>query len=107
MRTTRFILGDEHTPDDVLLIDLMHRAVRRICEGEAGAGAVAPTVRVINISIGDETRPFDRVVSPWARLLDWLSFKYGVLFIVSAGNIVAPLRLAAAQGAIGGMAPEA
>ena len=93
----------EHTPDDVLLIDLMHRSVRRICEGEAGSEAVAPTVRVINISIGDETRIFDRSVSPWARLLDWLSFKYGILFVVSAGNCTAPLRLATAQGTVGGM----
>jgi hypothetical protein len=61
----------EHTPDDVLLIDLMHRAVRRICEGDAGEGASAPTVRVVNISIGDESRSFDRALSPWARLLDW------------------------------------
>jgi hypothetical protein len=97
----------EHTPDDVLLIDLMHRAVRRICEGDAGEGASAPTVRVVNISIGDESRSFDRALSPWARLLDWLSFKYGVLFIVSAGNCLAPLRLAAAQGTLGGMASEA
>lgn len=95
----------EHTPDDVLLIDLMHRSVKRICEGEAGAGPVAPTIRVVNISIGDETRIFDRAISPWARLLDWLSFKYGVLFVVSAGNSVGSLRLAAAQGTIGGMDP--
>ncbi|MEO8315620.1 MAG: S8 family peptidase [Pseudomonadota bacterium] len=96
----------EHTPDSVLLIDLIHRAVRRICEGEAGAAAVAPTVRVINISIGDETRTFDRAMSPWARLLDWLSFKYGVLFVVSAGNCLAPLELAVAKGTIGGMASQ-
>lgn len=96
----------EHTPDDVLLIDLIHQAVRRICEGEAGAAAVAPTVRVINISIGDDTRTFDRAISPWARLLDWLSFKYGVLFVVSAGNSLAPLQLAVPQGTIGGMTSE-
>lgn len=96
----------EHTPDDVLLIDLIHRAVKRICEGEAGAAAVAPTVRVINISIGDETRTFDRAISPWARLLDWLSFKYGVLFVVSAGNNLASLQLNVAQGTIGGLTPD-
>jgi hypothetical protein len=96
----------EHTPDSVLLIDLIHRAVKRICEGDDGAAAVAPSVRVINISIGDETRTFDRAMSPWARLLDWLSFKYGVLFIVSAGNSLAPLELAVAKGTIGGMASE-
>jgi subtilisin family serine protease len=95
----------EHTPDDVLLMDLMHRSVKRICEGEAGEGPVAPTVRVINLSIGDETRVFDRAMSPWARLLDWLSFKYGVLFVVSAGNAVDTVRVATPQGTIGGMSP--
>jgi hypothetical protein len=50
----------EHTPDDVLLIDLIHRAVKRICEGDANSAAVAPTVRVINLSIGDDARAFDR-----------------------------------------------
>lgn len=95
----------ERTPDDVLLIDLMHRSVKRMFEGDAGSAPAAPTVRVINISIADETRVFDRAMSPWARLLDWLSFKYGVLFVVSAGNSVAALRLAAAQGTIGGIDP--
>ena len=82
----------EHTPDDVLLIDLIHRAVKRICEGDAGEPPAAPTVRVINLSIGDDSRVFDRVMSPWARLLDWLAFKYRVLFVVSAGNDSGALR---------------
>ena len=72
--------GDERTPDDVLLVDLIHRAVRRLFDGEGAQAAVAPTVRVINLSIGDEHRLFSRQISPWARLLDWLSWKYGVLF---------------------------
>jgi hypothetical protein len=83
----------EHTPGDVLLIDLIHRAVKRICEGEGQQPASAPTVRVINLSIGDEARLFEREMSPWARLLDWLSFRYNVLFIVSAGNDMRPLSL--------------
>lgn len=83
----------EHTPDDVLLIDLIHRAVKRICEGEGQEPAVAPSVRVINLSIGDEARLFERQMSPWARLLDWLSFRYSVLFIVSAGNDMRALSL--------------
>lgn len=65
----------EHTPDDVLLIDLIHRAVKRICEGDGQEPAAAPSVRVINLSIGDEARLFDRQMSPWARLLDWLAFR--------------------------------
>ncbi len=38
------------------------------------------------MSIGDHFRLFDRRLSSWARLLDWLSVKYQVLFCVSAGN---------------------
>lgn len=76
----------EITPDNILLIDLMHRAIKRIFEGEAGEPAAAPTVKIISISLGDAARPFDRYLSPWARLLDWLAFKHRVLFIISAGN---------------------
>lgn len=46
----------------------------------------AATGCVINLSIGDPARPFIHTPSPWARLLDWLSWKYRVLFCVSAGN---------------------
>lgn len=38
------------------------------------------------MSIGDRARQFTQSMSPIARLLDWLSVKYGVLFVVSAGN---------------------
>jgi hypothetical protein len=76
----------EFVPNDFLLIDTIHRAVKRIFEGEEENPPVAPTVKVINLSIGDQDRPFVNSVSPLARLLDWLSHKYQVLFIVSAGN---------------------
>ena len=55
-------------------------------EGEGAVPAQAPSVCVINLSIGDPARPFIHTPSPWARLLDWLSWKYRVLFCVSAGN---------------------
>lgn len=83
----------ESTPHDVLLIDLVHRAVRRMFEGEGDAPSSAPTVRVVNLSVGDMQRPFDRALSPWARLLDWLSYRYRVLFVVSAGNVASDLVL--------------
>jgi len=76
----------EHIPDDVLLVDLIHRSVKRLFEGDGSEGPVAPSVRVINLSIGDPCRQFLQSMSPVARLLDWLSLTYGVLFIVSAGN---------------------
>mgnify|MGYP002349737622 FL=1 len=74
----------EFIPDEVLIVDKIHEAVRRLYEPEAGR--VAPTVRVINLSIGIGSRMYYNMISPLAKLLDWLSFKYRVLFIVSAGN---------------------
>ncbi len=83
----------EHIPDGVLPVDSVHRAVRRLFEGDGPTEAMAPEVRIVNLSIGDPSRPFMQGLSPWARLLDWLSYKYGVLFIVSAGNHPAELDL--------------
>ena len=76
----------EKIPDDELAVDLVHRAVRRLLEGDGDVPAVAPGVWVINLSVCDQRRPFVREMSPLARLLDWLAFKYQVLFVVSAGN---------------------
>ena len=76
----------EKIPEDELAVDLIHRAVRRLFDGDGDEPAVAPGVRIINLSVCDERRPFVREMSPLARLLDWLAFKHGVLFLVSAGN---------------------
>ena len=84
----------EAIPDDVLPVDLIHRAVRRLFEWENGDPPAAPEVRIVNLSIGDPARPLLREMSAWARLLDWLAYKYNVLFIVSAGNHLHDLELA-------------
>jgi hypothetical protein len=76
----------ETAPENTLVVDLIHRAVRRLFEGDGGAPAVARQVCVINLSIGIRDRLFESTMSPLARLLDWLSWKYQVLFVVSAGN---------------------
>ncbi len=83
----------ECVPEEELPIDLIHRAVRRLFEPENGAPPIAPNVRIINLSVGDPSQLFDRYLSPWARLLDWLSWKYNVLFIVSAGNHLHDIEL--------------
>jgi hypothetical protein len=88
----------EQVPEDVLLVDLFHRAVRRLFEGEGTEPPAAPTVQILNLSVGDPSRPFDRFISPWARLLDWLAWQYRLLVIVSAGNHPRPLSLSAAPG---------
>ncbi|MBI3147602.1 MAG: S8 family peptidase [Betaproteobacteria bacterium] len=97
----------ETTPDNVLLIDLVHRSVKRIFDGEGNGPAAAPTVKVINLSVGDLLKPFDTELSPWARLLDWLSSKYQVLFVVSAGNVPAQLILPIARGTLSTLPADA
>lgn len=74
----------EFIPDDILIVDKIHESVRRLFEAEAGR--VAPTVRIINLSIGIGDKLFYNMISPLAKLLDWLSFTYRILFIVSSGN---------------------
>jgi len=76
----------EGFPERVLPLDLIRRAVQRLFDEDGGNPPVAPTVKVINLSVGDPNRLFDRTMSAWARLLDWLSFRYQILFVVSAGN---------------------
>lgn len=83
----------EQVPDDVLFVDYIHRAVRWIMEGEGDDEAAAPTVKIINLSIGDRARHFSQVMSPLARLLDWLSAKYSVLFVISSGNHPEPIDM--------------
>lgn len=83
----------ERVPSHVLSVDLIHRAVRRLFESEGDEPPAAPSVRIINLSIGVLDRPFEGALSPLARLLDWLSWEYGVLFLVSAGNHLAPITL--------------
>jgi len=76
----------EYIPENVLFTDLLHRSVRRLFESENEQLPAAPSVKIINLSIGDPARQFMNAMSPAAKLLDWLSEKYKVLFIVSAGN---------------------
>ncbi len=83
----------ERFPEHQLPIDLVHRAIRRIAAGEGGQAPSAPSVQIVNLSLGDSSRPFVRHMSPWARLLDWLAHEYNLLFIVSAGNHPAELEL--------------
>ena len=77
---------EEHFPADCFVEDRIEQAVRRTLESDGETDALAPTVKIINLSLGDPARPFLHTPSPWARLLDWLSWKYRVLFCVSAGN---------------------
>ncbi|WP_244447641.1 S8 family peptidase [Neorhizobium galegae] len=87
------VLGNnDRFPSDRLIIDLIYQAVMRM---RAGAQPSAPHVIIVNISLGNIRRPFYGQLSPWARLLDRLAFQFGILFLVSAGNITAQFPVAA------------
>ncbi len=76
----------EELPSNELVPDLMWRVFRELFEDGPSGPAAAPTVAIVNISVGDPAVPFETVLSSWARMLDWLSYEYGVLVVISAGN---------------------
>ncbi|MGH3789226.1 MAG: S8 family peptidase [Pseudonocardiaceae bacterium] len=76
----------EELPADELTPDLMWQVFRELFDSVDGVSPVAPQVAIVNLSVGDPATPFDCVLSSWARMIDWLSYKYGVLVVVSAGN---------------------
>ena len=83
----------------VLLTDLLHRAIRRILESDGSQAPAAPSVRIVNLSIGARSRALVRRMSPLGRLLDWLAVHYNLLFVVSAGNHPdVPIVIAAESG---------
>ncbi|MGN7840242.1 S8 family peptidase [Stenotrophomonas sp. 22385] len=87
--------GDETFPAKRLLVDVVYQAVLSMREG---AEATAPHVLIVNVSLGNKRARFHGRISPWARLLDYLSYRYGILFVVSAGNNSEPLLLEGFNG---------
>lgn len=87
--------AEERTHPDRLLLDTIYRAVLRMKAGDVEGGPIAPAVFLVNLSLGDKNRPFTRPMSPWGRLLDHLADRFGILFLVSAGNVLAPLPVPA------------
>ncbi len=70
---------DEAVPWSELPADLTIRSVRDVV-------AEFPSVRVINVSLGDPLAQFDTIPTAWARAIDWLAYELNLLFVVSAGN---------------------
>ena len=96
----------ETIPTNLLPVDLIHRAVRRLFETEDGDPPAAPTVRIVNLSVCDPMRPLLREMSSWARLLDWLSWKYQILFVVSGGNHPQDIELDVPRQGLEGLSPD-
>lgn len=94
MRPVLYASADNHHEEprrDRLLVDVIYQAVKRMKDGDQEGEATAPDVFLVNLSLGDHRRPFTGLMSPWARLLDYLAEHYGILFLVSAGNVKEPL----------------
>jgi hypothetical protein len=87
----------EQVPDDELPADLIDRAVSRLFESNNDR-PVAPSIRVICHALADPSRPFDGSMSAWARVVDYLSWRYRVLFVLSAGNHPGSIDLPPAIG---------
>lgn len=72
----------EIIPRDELFADVLHRAVRHIMEETD----LRNDIKVINLSVVNENRMFVNSFSPEARMVDYLSWKYNILFVICAGN---------------------
>ena len=73
---------EETFRDDRLVVDMVYQAIREICDDRDSSEIV-----IVNLSLGNRRRSFHGIPSAWARLLDRFAWDYGLLFIVSAGNI--------------------
>lgn len=87
------VMGNsDRFPPDRLIVDLIYQAVVQM---RGGAQPSAPWVIIVNISLGNLRRPFHGQLSPWARLLDRLAYRFGLLFLVSAGNVTGSFHVPA------------
>uniref|UniRef100_UPI00196101BC S8 family serine peptidase n=1 Tax=Oleisolibacter albus TaxID=2171757 RepID=UPI00196101BC len=71
---------EECLPTERLAIDLVYEAVLHLRQ------QTDADILIINLSLGNKRRPFHGQMSPWARLLDWLAWEHGILFVIAAGN---------------------
>ena len=83
----------EQTHRDRLLVDTLYRAVVRMKDRGTPGGPSGPDVFIVNLSLGDRRRAFAGPMSPLAKLLDYLSHRYNLLFLVSAGNVTTDVAL--------------
>ena len=75
-------IGEERVPEEKLFVDVLHQAVMEI----VNEPSLRSSIRIVNLSIGDLSRPFSYAMSPAAKMLDYLGERYHILFVVSAGN---------------------
>lgn len=72
----------ETIPQGTDLVDLLHCAIKHIVDEPN----LNNRIRIISLSINDQNLPFFSAISPAARMIDYLSEKYNLLFVICAGN---------------------
>lgn len=78
------VLGaNDEFPQNRLIIDVIYQAINALRSPENDS---CKKILIVNLSLGNSRKIFDGLMSPWARLLDGLAYKFGLLFVVSAGN---------------------
>ncbi len=87
------IMNVEEIPSDLFFEDIIERSVRRMFEETGDIPPMASNVKIINLSVGHKSRWFYKNMTSGGRLLDYLSWKYKVLFLVSAGNFLDNIQI--------------
>ena len=80
--------NDESVPTDELFVDILQRSIKEIAENPENN-----SIRIVNLSIGNRNKPFAYTLSPEAKMLDYLSWKYNLLILVSTGNAASQINL--------------
>jgi hypothetical protein len=85
------VLGNnDEFPPDRLIVDMIYQAVLRL---KTSAEFADVEIVIVNLSLGNLRQPFHGRLSAWARLLDDLAYRHGILFVVSAGNHTGPIEV--------------
>lgn len=79
--------SEDKFPRDRLVVDVVYQALTSLITNE---NDYCKNILIVNFSLGIDNYRFYGRISPLARLIDYFSAKYGILCVVSAGNIVEP-----------------
>ena len=75
--------------ENLLPVDITFRAINEIIKDDK----LGQAIKIINLSVGDYYRQFNKNISAWAKLIDYFSYKYNLLFCISTGNYSEPIDL--------------
>lgn len=85
----RPILDNSGIPENILPVDITYRAIKEIVDDDL----LRDNIKIVNLSVGDYHRQFNKNISAWAKLIDYFSWKYNILFCISTGNYTEPIEI--------------